>query len=74
MNNEEVRKEARALLDKFGKDLENVKINSKSLKYSGELRKEKSGEKCDTSFKTIMFKNAPRKNEECLILEKASWN
>ncbi|MEK6914989.1 MAG: hypothetical protein AABW89_00410 [Nanoarchaeota archaeon] len=74
MDNEEIKKEARELLDKFGKDLTGFKIESKLNFKGGELRKEKPGEDCDIDFKTIMFKNAPRKNEECLILEKAHWN
>ena len=73
MENEKIKSEARELLDKFGKDLAHVKIDNK-IKPSGELRDEKSGEICDVEFRTIMFKNAPRKDEECLILEKAHWN
>ncbi|MBM3232055.1 hypothetical protein FJZ21_01605 [Candidatus Pacearchaeota archaeon] len=72
MENEKAKSEARQILDKFGQDLKGVKI-SKSIKEGGELRKEKEGKGCDIEFRTIMFKNAKRKNDECLILEKASW-
>ncbi|MEK6894879.1 MAG: hypothetical protein AABX10_05465 [Nanoarchaeota archaeon] len=72
MENDKIKSEARELLDKFGKDLKNVKI-SKSLKNSGDLRNEKSGEKCDIKFRAIMFKNAKRKNDSYLLLEKGSW-
>lgn len=71
---EDVKKEARELLDKFGKDLAGVKISSKLNGVSGELRSENKGDDCDVGFRTIMFKNAPHKDEECLILEKAHWN
>ncbi len=74
MANEEVIKEARIILEKFGKDLEGVKISSKVTGSKGYLREEKKGQECDVDFKTIMFKNAPDKDEECIILEKAHWN
>ena len=74
---EDVKKEARELLDKFGNDLKkvDVKINSKiSLSSDGLCyRDEEKGAECDEAFKTIMFKNAKHKDEECLILEKGSW-
>jgi len=75
MNNEEIKNEARALLDKFGKDLSEIKIESKKSK-SDELllRDEKEGSECDVEFKTIMFKNARYKDDECLLAEKGSWN
>lgn len=72
MDNEKSKLEAKALLDKFGKDLKEVKI-SDSIKESGDLRIEKSGENCDVEFRTIMFKNAKRKNDMYLLLEKGSW-
>lgn len=72
MENEKAKSEARQILDKFGKDLIHVKISS-SLKDSGDLRKEKSGEKCAVEFRTIMFKNAKHKNDMYLLLEKGSW-
>ncbi|MBS3081923.1 hypothetical protein J4416_03240 [Candidatus Pacearchaeota archaeon] len=45
-----------------------------SVKSSSVLRKEEKGESCDEDFKTIMFKNAPHKDEMSLLLEKGSWN
>lgn len=72
MENEKIKSEAKQLLDKFGKDLAHVKIENK-IKPSGELRVEKSGEKCDVEFRTIMFKNAKRKDDSYLLLEKGSW-
>lgn len=96
MENEKAKSEAKALLDKFGKDLKDVKI-SNSIKRIGDLRNEKNGENCDVDsasknqhfdhpkvsketqrlfdveFRTIMFKNAKRKNDMYLLLEKGSW-
>jgi Asp-tRNA(Asn)/Glu-tRNA(Gln) amidotransferase C subunit len=74
MDIEKIRAEAREILDKFGKELENVKI-SNLVKKSDEMgvRKERGGEKCDSDFRTIMLKNAPNKNDECIVLEKGAW-
>lgn len=72
MDNEKSKLEAKQLIGKFGKDISHVKI-SESIKGSGELRVEKSGENCDVEFRTIMFKNANRKNDMYLLLEKGSW-
>lgn len=74
MNNEDVKKEAKYLLDKFGRDLAKVKMDFKLAGKHGELRVENKGMKCDNEFRTIMFKNARHKDDECLILEKAHWN
>lgn len=70
---EKIKSEARKLLDKFGKDLKNVKISNTSRSF-GKLREEEKGLECDSSFKTIMFKNAKHKNDLYLLLEKGSWN
>lgn len=73
MEKEKSNLEAKQLIEKFGKDISHVKI-SNSIKDSGDLRKEKSGTECDINFRTIMFKNAKRKNDMYLLLEKGSWN
>jgi hypothetical protein len=73
MEKDKINSEARSLIDKFGKDIAHVKID-KNVKQAGELRQEKEGEKCDSNFRTIMFKNAKHKNEVSLILEKGNWN
>ncbi len=72
---EKVRLEARAILDKFGQQLESVKISSRLKRDSSEIgvRDEKKGNSCDESFRTIMLKNAQKKNDECIILEKGAW-
>lgn len=73
MKNEKAKLEAKQLIEKFGKDISHVKI-SNSIKNSGELRNEKSGQECNIEFRTIMFKNAKHKNDRYLLLEKGSWN
>ena len=76
VNDEKIRAEARAVLDKFGNELKNVTISSKIVLDSSDkgVRDEGKGATCVDSFRTIMFKNAPKSDEECLIVEKGSWS
>ena len=70
----EIEKQARKILDDFGKSLSGIKISEK--KASGELsgiRKEGNGKKCDEDFRKKMFANAPHKEEDFIIAEKKSW-
>lgn len=75
MDVEKVRADARTILDKFGAQLESIKVSSNYHKETKDLgtRKEKKANVCDSGFRAIMFKNAPKKDEEYLILEKGSW-
>ena len=69
-----IQKEAREILDKFGKALDKVEEVEKSrIDKSESYREEKDGEKSDENFRKRMFKNAPRKNDEFIIAEKSSW-
>ena len=71
---EEIRKEAKKILDNFADALENVGIKKESVKkQAGGYRKEKNGEKCDSDFRIGMFENAPSKEGDCIIAEKKKW-
>ena len=71
---EEIRKQAKRILDDFAYSLEKVKIKGKELKGElGGFREEGSGKKSDSDFRKIMFENAPEKNEDNLIVEKKKW-
>ncbi|MEK6846991.1 MAG: hypothetical protein AABY16_02385 [Nanoarchaeota archaeon] len=69
------RSEARAILEKFALKLGKVKT-FESLGVASDdsgVREEHDGEKCKVDFRTIMLKNAPKSDEECLIVEKGAW-
>lgn len=70
----EVEKEARAILDKFGKALSKVKLKEKKGKegLSG-FRKEGTGDKENRNFRERMFANAPKKEGDFIIAEKKKW-
>ena len=81
-NREEIRNEAREILEKFAKTLDRVKglkiKDTNGKDFSGELsgvRVEGKGEICgeDGDFRKRMFENAPKKNGDCIVAEQASW-
>jgi len=74
MNNDEVRKKAKEILDKFSKSLEKVSVKEKELKReSGGYRVEGKGKACDADFRKRMFANVPNKDEDCIIAEVKKW-
>lgn len=71
---EEIRKEAKKILDDFAGSLEKVKFEEKDLKEDvGGFREETKAEKCDMGFREIMFENAPESDGDCIIAEKKNW-
>ena len=71
---EEVRKQAKEILDKFAKSLESVKFKEKKGKKELEgFREEAQGLKGDEDFRKRMFENAPNKNDDFIIAEKKKW-
>ncbi|MBX4212473.1 hypothetical protein KW787_03415 [Candidatus Pacearchaeota archaeon] len=71
---EEIKKEARIILDRFSKTLEGVNLKEKEFKKpAGGYREEGKGKECDESFRKTMFENAPDKNDDFIIAEKKSW-
>jgi len=74
VNVEKSRVEAQDILKGFAKELSKIKTSEVSVKDDGiTTRYESNGQICDKEFRTIMFKNAPKKDEECLIVEKGNW-
>ena len=70
----EIKLEAKKILDSFASALESVKVKKESVKkQAGGYRKEKNGEKCDEDFRISMFENAPFKEGDCIIAEKKKW-
>ncbi len=71
---EEIKKEAKQILDKFAKSLNKVKIKGKLEKEEvGGFRQESEGKIADKDFRVIMFKNAPNKGNNSIIAEKKKW-
>jgi len=71
---EEIRKEAKQILDKFANALEKVKLKEKKAKKeAGGYRYEGYGKKPNADFRKRMFENAPEKDDDCIIAEKKEW-
>ena len=71
---EEIKKEAKEILDKFANSLEKVKVKKAEKKEKiGGFRKEGNGEETDEDFRKRMFDNAPRKEGDFILAEKKKW-
>ena len=72
---ESIKKEAKLILDKFSKALENVE---KEIRGAPGVHREKSlrqesKTETDKEFRKLFFKNAPSKEGDDIIAEKGSW-
>ena len=71
---EQIKKEAKEILDRFSKTLGKVKIKEKKIKEEfGGMREEGEGLDCDPEFRERFFRNVPEKEGDFLIAEKKKW-
>lgn len=71
---EDIKKEAKAILDKFSAALGRVKVKGKKTgKGAGGYRNEEDGKAGDSDFRERMFENAPSKDRDCIVAEKKTW-
>jgi Asp-tRNA(Asn)/Glu-tRNA(Gln) amidotransferase C subunit len=72
---EEIKKQAKEIIDSFSKKLEKVKDLPKESHVERELNERKEGSrKKDSSFsREIMFSNASKKSKDFIIAEKKEW-
>ncbi len=73
MNQEEIKKQAKEIIDKFARALEKVKVEEARVERDEDRRVEREGVSCDNDFRKIMFENAPEKENECIKAEKGGW-
>jgi|TARA_B100001971_G_C18230356_1_gene563496 predicted Asp-tRNA(Asn)/Glu-tRNA(Gln) amidotransferase subunit C len=76
LNEEEIRKEAKQILDKFASALEKVEKESSEESYVDREefeRVESKGEKCDSNFKKKILENASESDDDFIITEKGDW-
>lgn len=72
---EEIKKEAKHLMDKFAKALEKVEkelVEQVGVKREKQLREEKIAGS-DVEFKKLFFKNVPEKEENFVKAERGKW-
>ena len=71
---EEIRKEAKRILDNFASALGKTKVKEKRLKRDvGGFREEKGKDERDKDLRERMFENAPKKQGDCIVAEKKKW-
>ena len=73
MKKEEIKKQAKEIIDNFVKALENIEVEEARVEREEDRRKESEGKEADSEFRKIMFENAPKKKEDFIIGEKGSW-
>ena len=73
MDKEEIKKQAKKIMDSFAKELEKVKVEESRVERDKDRRIEKEGNEEDKGFRDIMMKNAPNKDKECIKAEKGGW-
>lgn len=75
MNQPQIQKQAKQILDNFAKSLEKVKISpSKEKQETGGFREEsKNPEPSNEEFKKRIFSNAAETDGDFLIAEKKKW-
>lgn len=71
---EEIKREAKLILDKFAKALEKIKTEESFVEREEDRRKEtEQEEKPDPEFRKIFFENAPAAKKECIEAERGKW-
>lgn len=71
----DIKKQAKKIMDSFSKKLAELdkKAEEPFIERGEGIREEKDGEECDGTFREMLFKNAPNKNDDFIIAEKKKW-
>jgi len=71
---EAIKEEAKRILEKFAKALENIKeIPDSFVERDEDRREEKEGSVGDSEFHKIFFENAPATKKDSIQAEKGGW-
>ena len=74
MNQAEILKQAKKIIDNFHEALKDVeKLEEARVERDECEREEKIGQLGDSEFRKVMFKNAPRTKDDCIEAEKGAW-
>jgi len=75
MNQQQIRKQAKQILDKFANAL--AKVDSEKIEIGVDRedfeRKENEGKECEKGFKKRFLENAPQHNDNFIIAERGKW-
>lgn len=72
---DQIKKEAKEIMDKFAKSLDSIKekVKDSFVEREKDRREEKEGKFADRDFREIMFENAPSKSGDFICGEKKKW-
>ena len=70
---EEIRKQAKRIINDFSKKLDEVKGEIKDNGKNGDNSGREEGGKTAEIDRETMFENAPKKNKDFIIAEKGEW-
>jgi len=70
---EEIKKQAKKLLDEFAGKLEKIKTKEGHFENGEGLREEGDGWNTDSDFRDLMLLNAPFVEDDFLVAEKGGW-
>jgi predicted Asp-tRNA(Asn)/Glu-tRNA(Gln) amidotransferase subunit C len=70
---EEIKKNAKHLLDEFSHKLEKIKTSEAKTDSKENLRPERSGWTTNKEFQELMLDNAPMVEDGFIIAEKGAW-
>ncbi len=73
MKEEEIKKQAKQIMDSFVKALDKVNIEEKFGAERKQFVREKLTKEEDQQFKEKMLKNAPKTKGHYIVAEKKSW-
>ena len=71
----DIQKQAKKIMDSFSKKLSDLdkKAEEPVIERGEGMREEQEGKECDETFREILFKNAPNKNDDFIKAEKKKW-
>ncbi|MCK5321630.1 hypothetical protein KAJ38_03555 [Candidatus Pacearchaeota archaeon] len=71
--NEEIRKDAKKLLNEFASKLSKIKASDEHFENGDGIREEGDGWDTDSGFRDLMFLNAPFVEEDSIVAERGGW-
>ena len=72
-NIEEIKKEAKKIMDEFVSKLEKIDVKEVLYEFGDGLREEGGGWETDSDFRDLMFLNAPFVEDDFIVAEKGGW-
>jgi len=73
LDEEEIRKQAKAIMDEFVKALGKIEEEGEAGIKRKETMRIPEGSRMDDEFRQRMFKNAPRKKGDFIVAERKKW-